>query len=105
MIVGTSEAPRRCEKVSVSSDGIDYISCAQSPYRSLNYHRSMTDTRHPKSLWIESISRADECHYFCMAELGKWVDADGNCWSTSRDATTELGTRGERVGYFDFSSE
>ncbi len=29
------------------------------------------------------------------------MDLDGNCWYTSRDAEVELGTRGERVAFFD----
>jgi hypothetical protein len=93
------ESERTCHQEAVTRDGINYISCKGSRYLSLNYHRSPSGTTHLKSIWL--IERADECHTFCEAEIFKWSDSEGNYWSVSKDAQVELGTRGERVAYFD----
>lgn len=92
-------AVRTCSKTSVTSDGIQFISCKDSPYISLNYHRSSTGTIHKKSIWI--LSPADECHAFCKAEMGNWRDVGGDYWAISSDGQIEFGTRGERVAFFD----
>lgn len=94
-----AQPARSCRQVAVRSDGVDFLSCKDSPYISLNYHRSKGRTKHAKSLW--RISRPEECHTFCEAELGNWVDSVGNYWSISRDAMIELGKLGERVAFFD----
>jgi hypothetical protein len=46
------------------------------------------------------IGRPDECHYFCIGNLSSWNDKDGNCWAISKDAQNILGTRGERVAFY-----
>jgi hypothetical protein len=90
---------RNCRQTTVESNGIMFLSCKGSKYISLNYHRSASRTRYPKSIW--KISRPDECHTLCEAEIGNWQDKHGNYWSISRDGQIELGTRGERVAFFD----
>lgn len=90
---------RTCHKTAVTSDGIEYASCSQSSYLSRNDHRSATGTKNQKSIW--SISRPDECHAFCRAELQQWSDKDGDYWAVAKDGSEDFGTRGERVAFFD----
>ena len=90
--------PRRCVQEGVSSSGVTFRSCNDLQYISINYHRSPSGTTHPKSIW--NISRPDECHYFCSGNILPWKDEDGNCWSIGRDAREVLGTRGERVAFY-----
>lgn len=91
--------PMNCRPAVVSADGITYTTCAHGQYLSLNYHRGRTRLKHPKSLW--DVSRKVECHTFCNAELEGWHDAEGNAWSVTEDENVALGTRGERVAFFD----
>jgi hypothetical protein len=100
-MAGTTTGPARrsCHQVAVTADGITFLSCKANLYISLNIHRSATSTKHDKSIW--DVSRPDECHTFCNAELGGWIDSEGDYWSISKDGATVLGTRGERVAFFD----
>ena len=95
----SQEEPRTCHQIAADSDGIRFTSCKESLYISLNYHRSSSGTVHAKSIW--ALSRADECHCFCEAEIREWYDEKGDCWSISKDAKVEFGTRGEVVAFFD----
>lgn len=90
---------RVCRQTRVTADGIEFVSCNDSLYISLNYHRSVTSTTHRKSIWI--LSRPDECHTFCEAELRSWQDAKGDYWAISEDGKIEFGTLSERVAFFD----
>jgi hypothetical protein len=90
---------RTCRQVKVTPDGIDFMSCKDTPYTSLNCHRAESGTQHPKSIW--AIAVQEECHRFCEAEIFDWSDSDGNYWSISKDGEIELGTRGERLAYFN----
>src|SRR5260370_20184481 len=101
--MGTESYQRTCRKIGISKDGIDFISCKESHYLSLNYHHAPSKTSHPKSLW--AVPREEECHYFCRAELSNWSDSDGNYWSISEDGLIELGTRGERLAFFGVKAE
>jgi hypothetical protein len=94
-------AARRCRQLGPPSDGgILFESCDDSPYKSLDYHRSQSGTKDPKSVWSKEISRADECHTFCGAKLNGWRDENGNCWAVAKDEEIGFGTHEERVAFF-----
>ena len=95
----STPASRSCRKIAVTGDGIEFISCAKSLYLSRHDHRSVTGTKNPKSIW--QLSRANECHTFCGAQLQQWSDKDGDYWAVARDGQEDFGTRGERVAFFD----
>lgn len=95
---GQIPTTRNCRRVEVSAGGINFSSCKNTRYMSLNYHRSPSTTTHPKSIWI--IPPPEECHYFCLAEMLHWYDDDDNCWSVSKDAAEKFGSRGERLGFY-----
>jgi hypothetical protein len=80
--------------------GVSFESCDDSPYKSLDVHRSQSGTKQPKSIWNSELSRADECHTFCEAELNGWSDDNGNCWSVAKDGEMDFGTHEERVAFF-----
>lgn len=90
---------RTCRRTAVASDGVLFDSCQQTSYKSVNYHRATATTKHPKSQW--NVSRDDECHTFCRAEAESWKDAKGNYWAVAEAGDPDLGTRGERVAFFD----
>lgn len=88
-----------CQQVQVDADGIRFTSCSDSEYISLHYHRSSSGTKAKKSCWI--ITRIDECHSFCDAEINQWIDPQGNLWFISEDAEVILGASTERIAFFD----
>ena len=67
--------------------GVLFEACDQSPYKSLDTHRSTSGTKHPKSIWNPEVSRAEECHTFCGAKLQEWHDKNGDCWAIARDGS------------------
>lgn len=89
---------RNCRQIGIDQSGILFLSCTSTPYVSLDAHRSPSSTRHPKSIW--KVSRPDECHTFCIAETDNTVDIDGNYWTITNENSPDLGTRGERMGFF-----
>jgi hypothetical protein len=92
---------RRCRQMGPPRDGgVLFEACDESPYKSLDAHRSESGTKHPKSIWNKSISRADECHMFCQAKLRAWHDSYGNCWAIARDGDNAFGSHGERLAFF-----
>lgn len=93
------ESLRTCERARVDTDGISYISCSETSYLSLNYHRSQTSTKHEKACW--DVPREDECHCFCESEIHQWVDPKGNLWYVSDGGSVILGKDGERLAFFD----
>jgi len=80
--------------------GILFKTCDDSSYKSLDAHRSESGTRHQKSIWNDDLSRNDECHTFCEANIEQWHDKDGNCWSVVTGKTVYFGTRKEWVAFF-----
>jgi hypothetical protein len=89
----------RCTRERVDGSGVYYLSSSRTLYLSLNYHRGSGKGRPGKSLW--AVGRDDECHLFCEAETGKWIDAQGNYWVVSEDARVQLGKNDERLAFFD----
>jgi hypothetical protein len=85
--------------MAVTNVGIEFSSCAESPYLSRNDHRSATGTKNPKSIW--QLDRQSECHTFCEAELRQWSDKAGDYWAVAGEGQENFGTRGERVAFFD----
>jgi hypothetical protein len=93
--------PRSCRQIDVDQDGVEFVACDESKYKSLNVHRSRSGTRHNKSIWNGDLSRGDECHAFCEAHLQKWHDGEGDCWSVAKDeGGIPFGTRDERLAFF-----
>ena len=90
--------PRTCVQEGVSNSGVTFRSCNGAQYLSVNYHRSPSDTTYQKSIW--KIPRHDECHFFCIGNISCWIDSGGNRWSISKDAGVVMGTRGERVAFY-----
>jgi|SwirhisoilCB2_FD_contig_61_10275224_length_763_multi_3_in_0_out_0_1 hypothetical protein len=91
-------ALRRCQQGNRNSDGLEFTACEGTPYLSLDAHRSLSGTRHLKSIW--NLSRPDECHVFCAARLGKWADAVGNYWAVAKDGEGNFGDSRERMAFF-----
>jgi hypothetical protein len=89
---------RKCERMRADASGVLFKSCSDTAYLSLDAHRSAGPTKHPKSLW--AISRPEECHVFCDAEVRHWLDAGGDYWAVTRDDSLPFGTRGERMAFF-----
>lgn len=95
----SASAARTCHQTGVTSDWIEFSSCDNSFYISLNYHRSSSGTSKPKSIW--SLIPPDECHTFCEARLQRWMDRNGDYWAVAADGADDFGTRGERAAFFD----
>ena len=91
-----------CAKLRVGAQGIVYVTCQGTEYCSWNYHRSRSNTRHRKSVWI--IERSDECELLCFGESHIWFDSNGNCWAIRNNGKEVVGDQNERYGYFEAPS-
>lgn len=98
----SDEVARTCHQLGGPADGgILYKACdGASVYKSMDGHRSASGTKHQKSIWAESWSRAEECHIFCEAKIEQWSDKNGDCWSVAKE-NQYYGTRREKVAFFD----
>jgi len=95
---GGIRVARTCQQDQVHGAEHYYLSCAGTEYLCHPHHRGKGYPK--KSKW--AVSRPEECHVFCQVEGNSRLDPDSSgVWYVSRNAKLKLGTRNERLAYFE----
>lgn len=94
---------RTCHYVRSNGTAQYYLACDENEYLCHPHHR-MPSKASTKSQW--AISRPEECHTYCQASLPTPSgDGSGGLWYISVGAERVLGTKGERLAYFEIPGD